>query len=163
ARYNADLANNLGNLLARVATVVDRKCGGIGPPPDPSSALAGTAADVLRAARDAWDRVAPSEALETTWRLVRETNAALEAAEPWKAEPGPAVDRVLGDAVEALRIVAVLAGPAIPNAAKEIWRRIGLSADPTAPGTLTAAAAWGGYPGGLPVTKGTALFPRITA
>ncbi|MGH9094639.1 MAG: methionine--tRNA ligase [Acidimicrobiales bacterium] len=162
ARYNADLANNLGNLLARVATVVDRKCGGIGPAPDPSSALAATAADVLRAARDAWDRVAPSEALEVTWRLVRETNAALETAEPWKAEPGPAVDRVLGDALEALRIVAVLAGPAIPNAAKEIWRRIGLAADPTAPGTLTEAAAWGGYPGGLPVTKGTALFPRIT-
>ena len=48
ARYNADLANNLGNLLARVATVVDKKCGGIGPAPRPDSPLAEAAADDLR-------------------------------------------------------------------------------------------------------------------
>ena len=113
ARYNADLANNLGNLLARVATVVERKCGGIGPAPDPASPLAAVAASVYETAAGAWSRIAPSEALEATWRLVRETNAALEAAEPWKAEPGPAVDAVLGDALEALRIVAILASPAL--------------------------------------------------
>ena len=160
ARYNADLANNLGNLLSRVSTVVARKCGGIGPAPDPSSALGGVVADAYAAAAAAWGRVAPSEALEATWRIVRETNAALEAAEPWKAEPGPAVDAVLGDALEALRVLAVLAGPAVPRAAAEIWRRIGMSG---APGQqrLPAAAEWGGYPGGLPVATGTPLFPRL--
>jgi methionyl-tRNA synthetase len=50
SRYNADLANNLGNLLSRVATVVARKCGGIGPAPDPSSALGGVVADAYAAA-----------------------------------------------------------------------------------------------------------------
>jgi methionyl-tRNA synthetase len=98
SRYNADLANNLGNLLARVSTVVSRKCGGIGPAPDPDSALGPVAAAVYAATADAWARVAPSEALEATWRLVRETNAALEVAEPWKMDPGPALDAVLGDA-----------------------------------------------------------------
>jgi methionyl-tRNA synthetase len=161
ARYNADLANNLGNLLARVSTVVERKCGGIGPPPDPASALAGVVTNVYQAAVDAWGRIAPSEALDVTWRLIRETNAALEAAEPWKAEPGPAVNAVLGDALEVLRIVAVLASPAIPRAAQEIWRRIGL------PGAvldqrLPVAAQWGGYPGGLAVERGAPLFPRIS-
>ena len=111
-RYNADLANNLGNLLARVATVVDVKCGGTGPapragqparrrrPPTPSPAppRRGTSSQ-------------PSRALEATWQLIRATNAHLEANEPWKAEPGPAVDAVLGDALEALRIVAILASP----------------------------------------------------
>src|SRR5262249_27057919 len=92
ARYNSDLANNLGNLLARVSTVVERKCGGIGPAPDPSSVLASVAESVYRDTSNAWERVAPSEALDSTWRLVRETNAALEAAEPWKADPGPAVE-----------------------------------------------------------------------
>ncbi len=48
ARYNADLANNLGNLLARVSTVVERKCGGIGPAPDPTSPLASIAAVRVR-------------------------------------------------------------------------------------------------------------------
>jgi methionyl-tRNA synthetase len=162
ARYNADLANNLGNLLARVSTVVARKCGGIGPAPDPSSALADVAEAVYEAAAAAWARVAPNEALESTWRLVRETNAALEAAEPWKKDPGPVVDAVLGDALEALRILAVLAQPAIPHACEEIWRRLGL------PGAavdqrLPVAARWGGYPGGLPVATGDPLFPRITS
>ncbi len=48
--------------------------------------------------------------------LVRESNAYLETHEPWKAEPGPELDRVLGDALEALRIVAILASPAVPRA-----------------------------------------------
>jgi methionyl-tRNA synthetase len=161
ARYNADLANNLGNLLARVSTVVERKCAGIGPAPDPGSALAAVAASVYDEAAAAWERIAPSEALEATWRLVRETNAALEAAEPWKAEPGPAVDAVLGDALEVLRIVAVLASPALTRASREVWRRIGLTAEPSEQ-RLPEAAIWGGYPGGLPVERAGPLFPRIT-
>jgi methionyl-tRNA synthetase len=160
ARYNSDLANNLGNLLARVSTVVERKCGGTGPAPDPASALRSIAESVYEQVASAWERVAPSEALEATWRLVRETNAALEAAEPWKAEPGPAVDAVLGDALEVLRIVAVLASPALTRASQEIWRRIGLPGSVTEQG-LPSAAAWGGYPGGLTVERGTPLFPRI--
>ncbi|HEX6395189.1 MAG TPA: methionine--tRNA ligase [Acidimicrobiales bacterium] len=161
ARYNADLANNLGNLLARVSTVVERKCGGIGPAPNGSSRLADVAAEVLADATAAWKRIAPSEALEATWRLVRETNAALEAAEPWKAEPGPAVEAVLGDALEALRIVALLSSPALTRASQEIWRRIGLEGD-VRDQRLPEAASWGGYPGGLKVERGDPLFPRIT-
>ncbi|HEX2192079.1 MAG TPA: methionine--tRNA ligase [Acidimicrobiales bacterium] len=159
ARFNADLANNLGNLLSRVGTVVGSKCGGVGPPPTSASPLAAVAAEVYAATVEAWDRLAPSEALEATWRLVRETNAHLEANEPWKADPGPAVDAVMGDALEALRIVAVLASPAVPRAAAEIWRRLGLSGAP-AEQRLPGAAEWGGYPGGLPVEKGPPLFPR---
>jgi methionyl-tRNA synthetase len=162
ARYNADLANNLGNLLARVATVVGRKCDGIGPAPRADSPLAAAAADALDGAIAGWAAVQPSEALAATWRLVRATNAHLETNEPWKAEPGPAVDAVIGDALEALRIVAILASPAVPVAAQAIWDRIGL------PGRvedqrLPTAGKWGGYPGGRPVVKGDPLFPRKQA
>ena len=159
ARYNSDLANNLGNLLSRVATVVGSKCGGVGPAPDQDSRLAGVAADVLREATAAWDAGAPHLALEATWRLIRETNAELETAEPWKADPGPAVDAVLGSALEVLRIVALLVSPAIPSSADEIWRRIGLDGSP-ADQRLPAAGTWGGYPGGIAVEKGAPLFPR---
>ncbi|MGQ0617962.1 MAG: methionine--tRNA ligase [Acidimicrobiia bacterium] len=160
-RYNTDLANNVGNLLARVATVVAKKCGGTGPAPRPDSPLAAVAAAVYADAARAWADVAPSVALEASWRLVRETNAYLEANEPWKASPGPAVDAVLGDALEALRIVAILAVPAIPTAAATLWARLGLAGSP-ADERLPEAARWGRYPGGLPVTKGEPLFPRIT-
>ena len=160
ARYNADLANNFGNLLARVATVVAKKCDGIGPAPRPDSPLAGVTADACTSATAAWTRTSPSDALEATWRIVRETNSYLEANEPWKAEPGPAVDAVMGDALEALRIVALLATPAMPSSCAEVWRRIGLSGAPEDE-RLPEAARWGGYPGGLPVEKGASLFPRI--
>jgi methionyl-tRNA synthetase len=159
-RYNADLANNFGNLLSRVATLVGSKCGGVGPAPQPDSPLAAVAADVYAATADAWDRVAPSDALESTWRLIRETNAYLEANEPWKAEAGdPGAAAVLGDALEALRIVCVLASVAIPSTTAEAWRRIGLPGAPDQQ-RLPDAAAWGGYPGGLDVEKGAPLFPR---
>jgi methionyl-tRNA synthetase len=160
ARYNADLANNLGNLLARVATVVASKCGGVGPAPQADSPLAAVAAEVYESAARAWSSVAPSIALEATWRLVRETNAHLEAHEPWRLEPGSEVDAVLGDALEALRIVAVLAGPALPRTVAELWRRLGLDGSPS-DGRLPDAARWGQYPGGRTVEKGPALFPRI--
>jgi methionyl-tRNA synthetase len=159
ARYNTDLANNLGNLLSRVATVVARKCDGVGPAPQNSSPLATVAAEVYSSATSAWARNQPSEGLEATWRLIHETNAYLEQHEPWKADPGPAVDAVLGDALEALRIVAVLASPAIPQAADEVWRRIGFPGRP-AEQRLPDAAVWGQYPGGLAVEKGEPLFPR---
>jgi methionyl-tRNA synthetase len=160
ARYNADLANNLGNLLSRVATVVAKKCDGVGPAPSADSPLASRAAEVVTATIEGWEAVAPSVALEHTWELIRDANARLEATEPWKADPGPEVDAVLGDALEVLRIVAVLASPAIPSTSAEVLRRIGL------PGALDGAevpldVAWGGYPGGLPVERGTPLFPRI--
>ncbi len=159
SRYNADLANNLGNLLSRVATVVGSKCAGIGPPPDPDSRLAGEAAAVVAEAAAAWDSALPNLGLEATWRLIRETNAELETAEPWKAEPGPEVDAILGSALEVLRIVSILIVPAMPSTADEIWRRIGLRGSPEDE-RLPASGRWGGYPGGLAVEKGAPLFPR---
>ena len=161
-RYNSDLANNLGNLLSRVATVVDKKCGGVGPAPRADSPLRAVAEEAYAATADAWERVQPSVALDATWRLIRETNALLEATEPWKAEPGPEVEGVLGDALETLRIVAILASPAAPDASAEIWRRIGLDGNPHDQ-RLPQAAEWGQYPGGLAVEKGAPLFPRINA
>ena len=141
--------------------MVGTKCAGVGAAPSPDSPLAPIATEVYEAAAGAWGRIAPSDALDATWRLIREANAYLEANEPWKAEPGPAVDTVMGDALEVLRIVAVLAWPAIPTAAGEVWRRIGLAGSP-ADRQLPDAATWGQYPGGLAVEKGAPLFPRIT-
>jgi len=162
ARYNADLANNLGNLVSRVTTVVASKCGGVGPGCNPSSELALVAAAVLDAATSAWARWAPHEALEETWRLIGAANAELESAEPWKMEPGPAVDAVLGDALEVLRIVAVLVAPAMPSTAVEVWRRIGVPGDPST-ARVPDDARWGGYTGGAAVVKGDPLFPRRKA
>ncbi|MFM8553987.1 MAG: methionine--tRNA ligase [Acidimicrobiales bacterium] len=160
-RYNSDLANNLGNLAARVATVVGKKCGGLGTAPAADSPLAVAAREAVAESTAQWAAVQPSRALEATWGLIRATNAHLETNEPWKAEPGTAVDAVMGDALEALRIICILVAAAVPGTAQEIWRRIGM------PGAVADAriprdTGWGGYPAGRPVEKGDPLFPRRT-
>jgi len=162
SRYNSDLANNLGNLVARVATVVEKKCGGVGTAPDPDSALSAVAATAFEQTAAHWDDMQPSKALDASWSLIRATNGHLETNEPWKAEPGDAVDKVMGDALEALRIVAILASPAVPDTAQAVWERIGMPGN-VADQRLPDAAAWGLYEPGAAVTKGDALFPRIKA
>jgi methionyl-tRNA synthetase len=164
-RYNADLANNLGNLLQRVSTLVGQKCDGIGPVPSGTTQMRTALLDELPGIEAAWHAHRPHEALAKTWTLIGAANAALEVAEPWKLEPGKAVDGVLGDALEVLRIVAVLASPALPDAAREIWRRIGMDGSPDAPGAAgpDGVIAWGGYPGGRSVERADPLFPRRKA
>ena len=161
SRYNSDLANNLGNLAARVATVVAKKCNGVGTAPNPDSPLAEHARTAVADTIACWELVQPSRALEATWGLIRATNAHLENNEPWKSEPGEAVDTVMGDALEALRIVTLLAFPAIPDTAREIWRRIGMTTDIEAC-RIPADVQWGQYPVGSIVEKGDPLFPRRT-
>ena len=164
-RYNTDLANNLGNLLQRVATVVGSKCEGRGPLPRVAAetSMSQIADEVILDVRAAWERFAPQDALEATWRLVHETNIALEQAEPWKMEPGPEVDAVLGDALEVLRIVSILASPALPETSTEIFSRIGLEGRPDDPGRARLDGGdlrWGLYRPSHPVVKGQPIFPR---
>jgi methionyl-tRNA synthetase len=160
-RFNSDLANNLGNLAARVATVVEKKCGGIGPASSANSPLAEIAATAVAETAQAWDAVQPSKALEATWKLIGATNSYLEDNEPWKMEPGDAVNTVMGDALEALRIVTILANPALPTTTQEIWNRIGLTGNITDL-RIHADTKWGQYTGGTTVVKGQPLFPRLT-
>ena len=161
-RFNSDLANNLGNLAARVATVVEKKCGGVGPASSANSPLAEIAATAVAETSQAWAAVQPSKALEATWKLIGATNSYLEDNEPWKMEPGDAVNTVMGDALEALRIVSILANPALPTTTQEIWNRIGLTGNITDL-RINANTKWGQYTGGTQVVKGQPLFPRLTA
>ena len=163
SRYNSDLANNLGNLLSRVATVVGKKCDGVGPAPSPDSPLAEAARNAVTETIARWRDVQPSRALEATWQLIRATNAYLETNEPWKAESGETVDRVMGDALETLRIVAILCSPAMPRTAQAVWERIGMVEAGFArvdEQRIPDDVAWGRYPGGVSVVKGEPLFPR---
>ena len=159
-RYNTDLANNLGNLVARVTTVVANKCEGVGPAPREDSPLRVEAETAVAESAAAWERFAPQSALEATWALIGATNAYLELHAPWKMERGDALDAVMGDALEAIRLVAILATPAMPGVCEEIWRRVGLSGSPIDVPFATSAT-WGQYRSSAPVAKGEPLFPRI--
>ncbi len=159
-RYNTDLANNLGNLVSRVCTVVATKCGGRGPLASNDSVLRSVAEGAVRGATEGWEKFNPQSALEATWSLIGATNAYLEEHAPWKMESGVELDAVMGDALEAIRLVAILASPAMPAVCDEIWRRIGLAGTPTE-SVLSVSSSWGQYRGVGAIEKGAPLFPRI--
>ena len=160
ARYNTDLANNLGNLVARVTTVVATKCAGRGPEPESGGELADAAATAIAQTRAAWDRFAPQHALEATWGLIGATNAYLEQRAPWKMEPGAELDAVMGNALEAIRLVTIMATPALPQVCATLWGRIGLAGAPD-DRPFDESARWGQYRAVGDIVKGEPLFPRI--
>ena len=98
------------------------------------------------------------------WEFIGATNAYIEDRQPWalnKAGDTAGAAAVLGDCLEALRIVALLASPVLPRASAELWRRLGLAGDPTQ-GSVPTDAAWGAVPtAGNALEKGPALFPRL--
>lgn len=159
ARYNADLANNFGNLLQRVTTVVATKLKGRAPKPVADSPLSPFALEVLDRVKTSWSQFAPQDALEAIWSLIHETNARLELVAPWKLEPGSDLEDVLGDALECLRLVCVSAYPVMPGTNSEVWRRIGLDGSPADHNAMTALT-WGQYRSDKIIEKGAPLFPR---
>ena len=128
ARYNADLANNLGNLLARVATVVGRKCGGIGPAPRPDSPLATVAADVYARPPGVGRRCSPARRWRPRGGSSARPTPSSRPTSRGRPSPGPGVDARAGRRPRgaAARGRAGRAG-ASPAAAQAVWERIGLA------------------------------------
>jgi methionyl-tRNA synthetase len=165
ARYNADLANNFGNLANRVLNMAVNYCGGVVPDARADGPLVGAAARAFDGCTAGLAQLDFAAGFGAVWDLIRATNAYIEDREPWKlnqAGETEAVAAVLGDCLEALRIVALLASPAIPRASTELWRRLGLAGTPEDQ-RLPEAAAWGLLPAGSPLEKGAPLFPRFEA
>jgi methionyl-tRNA synthetase len=166
ARYNSELANELGNLLSRATSMIGKYRDGAIPAPArvPSdSPLAEEAAATATTVRAQLEDMDLSAALETIWGLVRRLNRYVEEQAPWKlakdAEAAGALDGTLRDLAEGLRLLSVLLYPFIPQTAQAIRERLGMAAAEAMP--LWDEARWGLLPGGLEVIVGAALFPRI--
>jgi methionyl-tRNA synthetase len=164
-RTNSDLANDLGNLISRTLKLVENSFGGAIP-----EASVRPDAPLARAARGAWEGMVArfqtydfSGGLARVWELVSATNRFLVEREPWKLAGDPArraeLAEVLYDASEALRVTGQLLSPVMPGATRELWRQLGLAADP-AGGTLRDLE-WGKLPAGTRIARGAGLFPRI--
>lgn len=162
-KYNADLANNLGNLVNRVASMTERYRQGRLPASAPrGSALPGLAESAVTTYREAMDRHALHEAVAAAFRLVSATNEFVASSQPWALAKDPVreadLSGVLYDAAEAVRVAAVLLQPIMPDSAAEILRRVG---DPTAPEALRLSdAAWRSGDA-RQISNSGALWPRI--
>jgi methionyl-tRNA synthetase len=134
-RYNADLANDLGNVVSRTATMIVRYCDGIMPTPaagnDLDRALEADIQRTIEAARSGFARFELSVALQAIWDvLVRGVNQYIVKREPWKlakrAEDRGLLETTLYHSADALRVIAVLVDPVMPEAAERIRRMLGL-------------------------------------
>jgi methionyl-tRNA synthetase len=165
ARYNADLANNLGNLLNRAVSMVDRYRGGVLRRETNKSqkSLKSVALEVYREYNEAMQRYEFHNAVASVWRLIHAANLYIQESKPWDLfkEPArqPELDQVLYESCESLRITALLLHPILPATAAKIWQQLGI-ADPIETQTLQAAGEWGTLGDGTRVHKGDVIFPR---
>jgi len=133
-RYNADLANNLGNLVSRVSAMAHRyRAGQLVPTGAGSDQLIRVAEQVVTDYRRAMDGFALHDGAAAAYRLLDATNEFIAATSPWSLAKDPAaadrVTQVLFDAAEAIRLAAVLLEPIMPGSSREILRRVGAAAD----------------------------------
>jgi methionyl-tRNA synthetase len=161
-RYNADLANDLGNTLSRAIKMSDTYFGGKTPPThcDDNELKRATETAVPEYLR-AMDELAFQRALEAAWRVLVAINGYIVAREPWKKfkETGAdeSLSRIIWNCLEALRIVWTMVAPVMPSATREALARLG--ADPDFIGA--AALQWGRLPESAPVRVADPIFPRI--
>jgi methionyl-tRNA synthetase len=169
-RFNADLANDLGNLLSRTLTMLQRYCQGVIPPPADTGTAANTlaeaAAKLLPDLDPLLNELAFHKALARLWEYVRLVNRYVDEQAPWALARDPAqrrrLDTVLYNQIESLRILALFLFPFMPHTAAAIWRQLG-SREDIAKQHLATAAAWGGTSPGTSIQPGEQLFPRIEA
>ncbi|HTJ42604.1 MAG TPA: methionine--tRNA ligase [Kofleriaceae bacterium] len=155
-RHNADLANDLGNLVNRSLTMITKFAGQA--PPVHSDALADVANQVIAEAKANWEAFQPSRALEATWRLIREGNRFVDSSQPWalaKAGKNDELARALGTLQTALWTIRNLIAAVMPTTAIKIGELLGVKAEPAWP------TAWGADLPAFHPQPPTPLFPRI--
>jgi methionyl-tRNA synthetase len=176
-RYNADLANDFGNLVNRTISMAGRYLGGERPAPRPAgeAPLGEGWSDTLRLVGEKMDGCRVNEALAELWEFVGGANKTVDAEAPWvlakaaKAGDEAAAARlrdVLGDLLEACRLVALAVAPVMPGAAPRILAQLGYDYPWDERGAggppLLDELAWGAHaaePGTLAVPS--PLFPRL--
>jgi methionyl-tRNA synthetase len=157
-RYEAELANELGNLASRTTAMISRYRDGVVPETDVDAALQEDFAGLREEVCTLLDRAEITQALDRIWQRVRRLNRYVEERAPWQLAKDDAragdLDVTLRSLAEGLRVVTVLLAPYIPESAERLLSALGQ------PDTALAGAEYGAQPGGAHVQRLAPLFPK---
>ena len=167
-RINADLANDLGNLLHRTLNMIGKFQNGVIEAATTKSEtdedLMTGAAALLHDYETAMEKMDLSRAIKWLWTFIGRANKYIDETAPWALAKDPSkkaeLATVMYNLAESLRVISVLVSPFMPETAPKIWAQLGMTQD-FASVRLDDVKTWGGIPAGQHIGEAEQLFPRI--
>ena len=165
-KLNSDLANDLGNLVSRTVTMIEKYFGGSVPAPsareDVDDELISLASELPRKVEKLMDDLKISDALDEIWKLVGRANKYIDETTPWALSKDESkkerLASILYNLCETIRIISVLISPFLPSTSPKINSQLGIDKSLT---TWESLDGFGKFKPGVKVKRGEVLFPRI--